>query len=60
MIDYGYDDRQRFIRQSESLEAKRIALREQMHAQKRALAGEEAEARRRGWAVFKAHHGWGK
>ena len=58
MIDYGYPLRQNFIRSSESLEAKRAALRERMHAEKRALVGEESEAKRQGWKVFQPHKGW--
>ena len=59
MIDYGYPLRQNFIRSSESLEAKRAALRERLHSEKKALVGEEAEAKKNGWAVFKPQRGWG-
>ena len=59
MIDYGYPLRQNFIRSSESLEAKRAALRERMHAQNRALVGEEVKAKQSGWRV-EAKTGWQK
>ena len=56
--DHAHDIRAEFIRSSESLEAKRAALRERLHSEKRALVGEEAEAKKNGWAVFKPQRGW--
>ena len=58
MTDYGFEIRQRFIRSSESLEAKRAALRERLHSEGRCFVGEEAEAKKRDWKVFKPHIGW--
>lgn len=60
MTDYGYEDRQRYIRSSECLEAKRAALRERMHLEGKAFISEEAEAKRNGWTVFHAKKGWDK
>jgi hypothetical protein len=52
MIDLAYDIRQQFIRNSDPLEVKRQALREEMHKRGIALIGEETLAAKNGWKRF--------
>lgn len=61
MTDYAYEIRQAFIAQSTDRHALKLqALRDTMHAEGRALIGEEALAARKGWRVFHVVKKWGK
>lgn len=61
MQDFGFSLRQDFIRANDPLAAKLEALRQRLHAEGKALLGEEAEAKRRGWKIYNVYlKGWNK
>lgn len=52
--DYGYPFRKAFIAKNSDAHAVKVqALRDKMHAEGRALIGEEVTAMRLGWQIFK-------
>lgn len=58
MTDYGYPLRQKFIAESATLDAKRAALRQQLHAEGKYFVGEERLAKLNGGKVFDRFTGW--
>lgn len=58
MTDYAFEIRQKFIRESATLEAKRAEVRSRMHAEGRYLLGEEALAKQCNGSIFKPSTGW--
>ena len=60
MTDYGFEIRQKFIRESTSLDAKREALRQQLHAEGKYFIGEESLAKLNDGKVFDRFTGWKK
>lgn len=60
MTDHAYSIRQKFIHESASLDAKRAALRQQLHSQGKYFIGEESLAKLNGGKVFDRFTGWKK
>ena len=54
MKDYGAEFRQKFIADSRLAEKLR-EFKRRMHAENKALLGEEVQAEREGWLVFHQH-----
>lgn len=56
--DHAHAIRAKFIRESNTLDAKRAELRARMHTEGRYFIGEEMKAKQNGGSIFNPRKGW--